>query len=124
MLTRAKAGLGIALAALVIAWPLSAASVLENDDMKASSLMVTFSATDAQMGFRPQFEDRSRAVEPTPLPCAGDDAVALSCSDDVFNAAVDMAAEECGGILIVTYVGCSYLGNGWWAVTVEGYCLS
>ena len=126
MLTRTKVGLGTALAALVIGWPLSAASVLENEATKASSLMVTSSATDSQVEFSPQLGDRSVAVEPTPLLCAegGDVAVALSCPDDVRKEAVADAAEECGGLLLVTYVGCSYLGGGWWATTVEGYCVS
>lgn len=125
MLTRAKAGLGTALAALVMASPLSAASVLENEAMKASSLMVTFSATDTQVGFRPQLGDHSVAVESTPLPCeSGGAVVALSCPENVRDEAVDQAAEECGGLLLVTYVGCTYLGGGWWAFTVEGYCIS
>ena len=108
-LSRAKAGLGIALVALMVAMPSSAASVTEAETIAMPS--IAFELIDA--------------MTCTVFTDAGGD-TAVDC-DAIAEAIADSIAAACeahGGALgDFEMVTCFYLGAGYYYVRVEASCV-
>ncbi len=50
------------------------------------------------------------------------DAATSSCPSGLEDMVIEEAERACGGQLIVYYVVCRYLGNGWWDFELRGRC--
>lgn len=104
-----KAGLGIALAALIVAMPLSAASATETETAAMPPIAIESINTTACTTF---------------IDAGGETAV--NC-DDIANAiaeAMDAECQEYGGRLgDFDMVTCFHLGGGYYLVRAEGSCV-